>query len=222
MAEILLKAEAGRPKGSAASRRLRTQGKIPGVVYGPSVDATPITVDWRELRATLVTEKGLNAVITLDVEGDRQLAVVKELQRHPVRREVLHVDFLAVSRDVEIHAEVPLVLAGEASKVMSERGVVEQAMSSLTVLAKPDAVPGHLDVDISELEVGSTITVGDLDLPPGVTIDIDPTWAVVTASVTRAVEAEAAGEGEEAAAEGEEAGAEGEAGGEASGDESAE
>lgn len=216
MAEIILKADSGRPRGSAASRRLRAQGKVPGVVYGPTTQATPVTVDWRELRATLVTEKGLNALITLDVDGSRQLAVVKELQRHPVRRDVLHVDFLAVDRNKPIHAEVPLILSGEATKVVAERGVVEQAMSSLTVLAKPDDIPGHIDVDLGELEVGHTITVADLPLPPGVTTDIDPEWAVVTASVTRAVEAEAAAaEGEaEAAGEAEEAEAEASAGGE--------
>lgn len=204
MAEILLKADSGRPKGSAASRRLRAQGKIPGVVYGPTTEPTSITIDWRELRATLVTEKGLNALITLDVDGNRQLAVVKELQRHPVRRDVLHIDFLAVARNKPIYADVPLVLTGEAAKVVAERGVVEQAMSSLTVLAKPDDIPGHLDVDISELEVGHTITIADLELPPSVTTDVDTEWAVVTASVTRAVEAEAAATEGEEAAEGEE------------------
>lgn len=217
MAEIILKAEPGRPRGSSASRRLRAEGRIPAVVYGPTTDATPISVDWKELRAALTTDKALNAVITLDVGGDRQLSVVKDLQRHPVRRDVLHVDFLAVDRNKPIHAEVPLMLTGEALKVAAEKGVIEQALSYVTVLAKPDAIPGHIDVDVAELEVGHTITVADVVAPVGVTIEDDPDYAVVTASITRAVEAEAeVAEGEE----GEEGAAEGEAEEESGGDES--
>lgn len=221
MAEIILKAETGRTRGSAASRRLRAEGRIPAVVYGPTTEAASISVDWRELRAALTTDKALNAVITLDVDGDRQLSVVKDLQRHPVRRDVLHVDFLAVARNKPIHAEVPLVLAGEAAKVASERGVMEQALSFVTVLAKPDAIPGHIDVDVTDLEVGHTITVADLVPPPGVAIEDDPEYAVVTASITRAVEAEAA-EGEEGAEGVEGEAAEGEGGEAESGDEASE
>lgn len=206
MAEIVLKSEVGRPKGTAASRRLRAGGKIPGVVYGSDIESVRVAVDWRELRTALTTDKGLNAVINLDVDGARHLTIVKELQRHPVRRDVLHVDFLVVERDKPVHAEVPIVLEGEAAKVVAERGVVEQAMGHITVLAKPAAIPGQLAVDISELEVGDTITVGDLTFPEGVTIDVDPDYPVVTASITRAVEAEV--EAEEAI-EGEE-GVEGE------------
>jgi large subunit ribosomal protein L25 len=202
MAEIVLKPEVGRPKGSAASRRLRAHGKIPGVVYGREIEPIRLAVDWRELRTALTTEKGQNVVINLDVNGDRHLTIVKELQRHPVRRDVLHVDFLVVEADKPVHAEVPLVLEGEASKVIAERGVVEQAMGHITVLAKPAAIPGQLGVDISELEVGHTITVADLDLPEGVTVDIDPESPVVTASITRAVEAEVEA-AEEAEVEGE-------------------
>lgn len=213
MAEIILKAESGRPRGSAPSRRLRAEGRIPAVVYGPTTEATSISVDWKELRAALTTDKALNAVITLDVDGDRQLSVVKDLQRHPVRRDVLHVDFLAVDRNKPINAEVPLVLAGEAEKVASEKGVMSQALSYVTVLAKPDQVPGHIDVDVTDLEVGHTITVADLVPPPGVTIEDDPEYAVVTASVTRAVEAE----GEAAEAEGEGGEAEGGDAGEGTG-----
>lgn len=203
MAEIVLAADVGRPKGSGASRRLRAQGKVPGVVYGPEIKSARVAVDWRELRAALTTDKGLNAVINLEVDGDRHLTIVKELQRHPVRRDVLHVDFLVVEADKPVHAEVPIVLEGEASKVVAERGVVEQAMGHITVLAKPAAIPGQLPVDISDLEIGQTITVDDLVFPPGVSVDVDPDYPVVTASITRAVEAEVEAE-EEEAIEGEE------------------
>lgn len=213
MAEIVLTADKGRTTGSAASRRLRAEGKVPVVLYGAGVEAQPLTVAWRDLRAALTTEKGLNAVITLKVGGDRHMTIVKDVQRHPVRRDVLHIDFLAVRRDQAVTAEVPIVLEGEPIKVLQERGVVDQMLHSLTIQAKPDSIPGSIELDISELEVGVTLHVSDLTLPAGVTTEVEGDDPIVTAQVTRAVEAEAAAvaEGEEGAAEGEGAG-EGEGG----------
>ncbi|MGH9210363.1 MAG: 50S ribosomal protein L25 [Acidimicrobiales bacterium] len=209
MAEIVLTADTGRPTGSAASRRLRAEGKIPAVVYGSGTEAQAVTVDWRELRQALTTDKGLNAVITLSVNGDEHLTIVKDLQRHPVRRDVLHLDFLVVERDKPVAADVPIVLDGEPIRVIQERGVVDQSLHALTIMAKPAAIPGHLTIDISDMEIGDTLTVGDLSLPPGVTTEVDSEHPIASAQVTRAVEAEVA-EGEEEAAEGEEI--EGEAG----------
>jgi large subunit ribosomal protein L25 len=222
MAEIVLKAETGRPTGSAATRRLRASGRIPGVVYGGGIDPVPLAVDWRELRAALTTDKGLNAVVTLAVDGDQHMTIIKDLQRHPVRRDVLHVDFLVVERDKPVQAEVPIQLEGEPTKVHQERGVVEQLLHALTIYAKPAAIPGHLSVDVSELEIGDTITVADLALPAGVTTEVEDDHAVVTAQITRAAEAEEAeAEGEEEGEEGEGVEGEGEAG-EGGGDEGGE
>lgn len=225
MAEIILAAETGRPTGSSASRRLRASGKIPAVVYGGGMEPTSVAVDWKELRAALTTDRGLNALITLDVDGTRRTAVVKELQRHPVRREVLHVDFLAVDVTKEITTDVLLTLTGEPEKVLREQGVVEQILSALVVSAKPADVPGHIDVDVSDLDIGHVITVGDLDLPPSVTTDVDPDEVIATAKltslafVTEEEEAAAAeAEAEEAEGEGAEAGAEGEGAEEAGGE----
>ena len=108
--EIVLPAETGRPTGSPASRRLRTEGKVPGVVYGQGGDPVAVSVEWRQLRQALTTDAGLNALINIEIDGDRQLSIVKDLQRDPVRREVVHVDFLRISRDVAIEVEVPLSL----------------------------------------------------------------------------------------------------------------
>lgn len=226
MAEIVLAAETGRVTGSSASRRLRAEGKVPAVVYGPGVEAESVSVVWRDLRAALTTDKGLNALITLDLgNGTRRQAVVKELQRHPVRRDVLHIDFFEVDPDKPISTDVTIVLEGDAEAVLREQGVVEQVMNALIVTGKPTAIPGHIAVDVSELEIGHTITVADLTLPSGVTTDADPEETVVTAQVTSAAliedleaaeaeAAEAAAEGAEG--EGAEAEGEGESGGESS------
>jgi large subunit ribosomal protein L25 len=219
MAEIVLKAAAGRVTGSSVSRRLRAEGKVPAVMYGAGVEPTALTVEWKELRVALTTEKGLNAVINLQVDGEKHPSIVKDLQRHPVRRDVQHIDFLVVERNKPVEAEVPIVLEGEPTKVLQERGVVDQQLHMLTVMAKPADIPGHLSLDITDLEIGQTITLADLALPAGVTTDADMEQPIVGAQVTRAVEAEAAAEGEGVEGEeGEGEEGEGEGDGEGGGD----
>src|SRR5262245_49396581 len=219
--DITLVAELGRSTGTSASRRLRATGKVPAVLYGRGAEPQAITVDWRDLRLALTTEKGLNALINLTVNGSTTPAIVKEMQRHPVRRDVLHIDFLAVDVDKPIATDVPIVMEGEATLVYREQGVVDQVMNAIIVHAKPDRIPGHLSIDISALEIGHTITVADLVLPEGVTIDADPEEPVVIAQLTSLAlaEEEEVAEGEEG--EGEEGeGAEGEGGESASSGES--
>jgi large subunit ribosomal protein L25 len=208
--DIILVAETGRSTGSPASRRLRATGKVPAVLYGRGAEPAPISVEWRDLRSALTSDKGLNALLTLKIGGKSTKAIVKEMQRHPVRRDVLHIDFLAVDVDKPITTDVPLVLEGEPEKVIRDDGVVEQIVNVLIVTAKPDAIPGHIAVDVSDLEIGQHITVGDLQLPADVTTEADPDETIVTAKLTSlALAEEAEEEGEEGE---EEEGAEGEGG----------
>jgi large subunit ribosomal protein L25 len=203
MAEITLVAEPGRETGSAASRRLRSAGRVPAVVYGHGVDGVSVSVDGRDLRHALSGEAGLNQLLNLRVGSDTHLALARVIQRHPVRHTVLHVDFQIVARDEVISAEVPITLTGEAREVEQERGVIEQPLSSLTVNATPTRIPSSIEVDISGLKLGESIRVGDLVLPAGVTTDVPEDEAVVVASITRAaIEAEAE-EAEAGEAEGE-------------------
>lgn len=223
MAEITLHATSRAPEGTRSVRRLRATGKVPGVVYGLGGDPINLTVDWRELRAALVTDQGLNAVIHLDIEGTTTPTLVKDMQRHPVRRNVLHVDFLRVDLDKTVDVEVSISLEGEAELVARENGVVDQILTSLLITAKPNDIPSGLTIDITSLEVGSSLHVRDIVLPAGVTTSIDPDDTVVSAqhgisdAEFEAAEAEVAGEGEEGAEAAEGEGAEGgdEAGGDA-------
>jgi large subunit ribosomal protein L25 len=216
--DIILTAETGRPTGSSASRRLRATGKVPAVLYGRGAEPSPITVDWRDLRAALTTDKGLNALITLKVGSKKTTAIVKDMQRHPVRRDILHVDFLSVDVDVSISTDVPILLEGEPVKVTREQGVVDHVLNALVIDAKPDAIPGHLTVDVSDLEIGQSITVADLDLPEGVTTEVDPEETVVTAKLTSLALTEEEGD-EEEGEEGEATEGEAEAAGGDAGDE---
>ena len=221
MEEVALAAEAGRPKGSAAARRLRAAGKIPAVLYGHGVAPQSVAVDGRSLRLALNQESGLNALITLDVAGTRHLAMARQLQRDPVRGTVDHVDFVIVRRDEVVTAEVPVRLVGEAEEVHRADGLVEQQVFALTVHATPANIPAAIEVDIAGLGIGDAIRVGDLALPEGVSTEVDPEDTVVAGQASRVAaeieEAEAAEEAAvpaEAAVVGERAGAgEGEAAG---------
>jgi large subunit ribosomal protein L25 len=209
MPEVTLIAEPGRPVGSAASRRLRASGRVPAVVYGHGRPGTAVSVDGRELRHALSGDAGLNQLLSLQVGPDTHLALARSLQRHPVRHTVVHVDFLIVRRDEVIAADVPVVLVGEAKAVEQEQGIVEQPLTSLSVRATPDRIPPNLEIDISGLNVGDAIRVGDLQLPSGVTTDVSADEPVVLATVSRAaieLEREEAAEAE-AEAEAAEAGA---------------
>jgi large subunit ribosomal protein L25 len=190
MAEITLVAETGRPSGSSACRRLRKQGKIPAVVYGHGIDPIPVSIDGRELRHALTGDSGLNALLNLQVDGSAHLTMARVLQRHPVRGTVIHIDFQVVRRDEVITAEVPIHLVGEAKAVLSEGGVVDHSMTSLTVAATPALIPHAIEVDVTSMTVGDAIRVADLQLPPGVTTEVDPDEPVVIAQGQQVSEAD--------------------------------
>jgi large subunit ribosomal protein L25 len=141
-----------------------------------------LAVDRRELRHALTGAAGVNAVVQLRVDGTTHPTVVKDLQRHPVRHTVTHVDFIVVRMDEEITVDVPIVLEGEPKQVLSEGGVIEHPLSALAVITTPRDIPTHLTVDISGLAIGDVIRVGDLTLPRGVSTDVDPEAPVVVAA----------------------------------------
>lgn len=203
MPEIVLEAETGRPLGSSASRRLRAEGKVPGIVYGHGSEPVAVAVAGRDLRVALSGQAGTNALLSLRAGGKTYLTVARELQRHPVRGTVTHVDFQIVRRDEVIAADVPIVLNGEAIEVHHGDGIVDQQLFTLPVHAKPADIPTHVDVDISGLAIGGVIRVGDLTLPKGVTVDLDAEAPIVTGvppRVQAVAEAEAeAGEAPEEA-----------------------
>jgi len=221
MSEIVLSAETTRTTGTRSSRRLRREGRVPAVVYGLSRDPVSIDVDWPDLRRALTTDAGVNAVIHLEFGGEKQMSIVKVIQRHPVRRDVTHVDFLRIDPKKDVTVDVPVVMVGEAKEVTDADGMVDQNVFSLTVNAAPDSIPNELEIDISDLAIGDSKRVADITLPAGVTTDVDPEETVAVGMITRStLEAMAADEAAEAEAEAEaEAGVEGVEGADEDGDE---
>ncbi len=196
--ELTLKAETGRTTGTRPSRRVRAEGKVPATVYGLAKDPVSVAVEWSELRRVLTTDAGMNALIQLDVDGQTDLTIVKDLQRHPIRRNVLHVDFLRVDPDADVEVEVPIVLVGTPEVLERRGGMIDQILYTLTVSARPNAIPTQLEIDVAGLDIGTNVTVADIALPDGVTTSVDGGDPVAAGTATRAtLEAErAAGEGE--------------------------
>jgi large subunit ribosomal protein L25 len=206
----VLVAETGRPTGSANSRRMRREDHVPAVVYGQGMEPITISVVRRELRHALSGPAGTNTVLDLTVDGQVYPAIVKELQRHPVRRTVSHVDFLQVNLNEEITIAVPVRLEGEAKAVIDEGGLVDPAVDTIEVRTTPRNIPNEIVIDITDMTMDTVITLAELELPAGVTAIADPETAIVTVLFIKEEELPEVEEGEEGeAAEGE--AAEGEA-----------
>ncbi len=208
MSQTKLVATSGRPTGSAAARRLRAEGHIPGVLYGHGMSPISVTVERRELRVALSGPAGANTVLALEVDGKSYPAVVKEMQRHPIKRTVSHIDFLQVNMNEEITVSVPVRIEGEAKAVLAAGGLVDPAVDTIDVLTTPNNMPNEFVIDVTDMQLGDVIRLADLPMPAGVTATGDPEMPVVTVLQTRA--AAAASEGGE--------GAEGEGGEAAEGD----
>jgi len=194
MPSTVLIANTGRQTGSPSSRRLRADEKIPGVIYGHGMEPMSVTVDRRELRNAVSGGAGTNTVLDLTVtgpEGSRVYpAIIKDLQRHPVRRNVTHIDFLQVNLDEEITVAVPLRLEGEADKVAQGNGLVDPAVDTIEVVTTPRTIPDEFVIDISDMDMDTVIRLADVVMPPGVTPTGDPESPVVTVLTMRAEVAE--------------------------------
>ena len=191
MSNTKLAAQLRTTSGSPAARRLRADGHIPGVLYGHGMSPLSVTVERRELRLALSGPAGSNTVLSLEVGGKSYPAVVKEMQRHPVKRAVHHIDFLQVNMDEEITFSVPLHIIGEAKAVMAEGALVDKAVDHIDVRCTPNDMPNSFDVDVTEMQPHDVIRLSDLTMPKGVTALGEPDMAIVTTLTTSAAEAAA-------------------------------
>ncbi len=172
-----LKAEL-RESGKKFARRLRKLKKIPAVLYGEGVESLPLTVDERDFLA-VTHGRTLNVFIKLAVEEKNYNAMVKEVQRHPVKPLFLHVDFQKIAMKEKIHASVPITVVGESIGV-KEGGILEHGLREIEVSALPKDIPDHIEVDVTELKIGDTLRVSDLSSIDGVEILSHPEDVVLT------------------------------------------
>jgi len=197
MADATLIAQRRTESGKGPSGRVRVEGLVPAIVYGLGADNVSVAVSQRELVSILSGGSGMNTLITLNIDGTEELAIARELQRHPVKGNVIHVDFVRVRADQTIQAEIPVHLVGEAEGAV-RGGILEQLVHTLTVEAKPSDFPPSIEHDVSALEIGGQIYVRDLIVPPGVTVLQSGDDLVGQISAPRVAEVAEGAEGEAA------------------------
>src|SRR3954451_21511035 len=202
MADATLVAQPRTALGKGAAGRARRDGLVPAVVYGLGTDTLSIAVQSRELGRFLSGAAGANTLFTLKLDGADQLALARQIQRHPVKGTLLHVDFVRVRADQTIQADVPVHLTGDAEGA-ARGGVLEQFLYTVSVEARPADVPNSLEIDITALEIGDAAQVRELTVPAGVVITNDPDDLVAQISAPRFVEEEVPEAAEGEAAEGE-------------------
>jgi large subunit ribosomal protein L25 len=179
--EIRLTVAARTEFGKGGARRTRRAGKIPAVIYGHGGETRHVALPAHDF-ANAIRKNGINALLTLDVEGAEQLAIAKAIQRHPIKPEIEHVDLLAVRRGEKVTVEVPLHVEGE----IVAGGLLNQEFTSVGVEAEATAIPASITVSIEGKEIGAQITAGDLDLPAGSTLtgEADQVLIVIAAAPT--------------------------------------
>jgi large subunit ribosomal protein L25 len=180
-----LKTKVGRTIGSAESRRLVLADQIPAVVYGHGMTPVKITVDRRDLRIALAGPAGANTILELQVGDDKYPAIVKEMQRDPVKRVVRHVDFMQISLTELITMDVPVHLKGTAKAVLADGGLVDATVNTIQVRATATNIPNEILIDVTDMGMQDVIRLAEIQLPTGVTAVGDPDLVVVTVLTTK-------------------------------------
>ena len=174
--QVKLKVESRTNVGRSAVRKLRARGLIPAVIYGGDNKPQPLQVTARDINAMMSQASGENVLVELEIagEGSSRTALVQEVQHSPVGGDIRHVDFHAISMDQMIQAEVPLEAAGIAVGVKTFGGLLEQSLRALAIECLPGDLPDRITADVSQLNIGDSIHVRDIQFPPGVTPKVQP------------------------------------------------
>ncbi len=173
--QVTLKAGLREGHGKGRARKLRAEGKLPAVVYGAEMAPISLVLNTHEAKLLFHSISVENTIVNLEVEGKKTAlpTLVREIQTHPYRPEILHVDFLRIRSGVEVELDVPVHLTGSAKGVRDDGGVIDQPMHGLPIRCVPDRIPEEILVDVSELEIGDTVHVSEITLPEGVTAMLD-------------------------------------------------
>jgi large subunit ribosomal protein L25 len=194
MSETALVVEARSTTGKGAVRKLRAAGRVPAILYGQGKESVPLVIDPRALERVLKAG-GANTLLDLTVEGRPELgspvALVKELQRHPLRGTILHADLYQVDLTKTVEVEVPVHLVGKP-RGLDFGGILEHSLREITLECLPRSIPSAIEVDVSNLEIGDVVHVRDLLLPEGVSLVSDPDLGVAHVALPAVEETPAA------------------------------
>jgi large subunit ribosomal protein L25 len=188
MATASLKASPRSEKGKGVARKLRAAGEVPGVIYGHGRDPQPLTVNAREFDRLAERVRITSTVIELALDGRTARTLVRELQRDPIRRTVLHIDFQELVAGEKVTVSVPLRFIGTPEGVKTGGGILEEVMHKVDVTTDPANIPDHIDVDVTALTIGHSLHIGDIKLPAGVEITEDPEQTIAVVSAPKAEE----------------------------------
>jgi large subunit ribosomal protein L25 len=205
MATAELKAKLREETGKGVARRIRQGGNVPGVLYGEGHDPVVLEVNFKDFYHVTHTRAGSNVILDLKIDGANRgecKAIIREIQYHPVRRDVLHIDFQEISMSKEVHVNIPVKVIGEALGVRTKGGVLEVLHREVEVRCLPADIPENLPIEITDLDVGDSVQVKDLTFSDGEIID-EPETTVITIVAPTVIEEKPTAE-EEEAAEGEE------------------
>ena len=192
MATAQLSATPRTTSGKGPARSLRSAGQIPGVVYGHARDPQALTLDTREFEKLLSHISAESTVIELSLDGQTTKTLIREIQRHPFKRQILHVDFQELVAGEKVQVNIPIVLLGTPEGVRASGGVMDQTLRELSIRVDPSSIPDHIEVDVSGVLIGHSIHVSELQLPEGVEVLNDPEAPVCVVAAPRAVVEETA------------------------------
>jgi large subunit ribosomal protein L25 len=187
MASTQLSATPREGTGKGSARSLRASGRIPAIIYGHGRDPQALAVDNRELEKLLSRISAESTVIELSMDGKTAKTLIREIQRHPFKRQILHVDFQELVAGEKITVRLPIILAGVPDGVRQDGGVLDQPLRELEVEVDPANIPNHIDIDVTALKIGDSIHVRDIKLPEGVEVVTEADSAVCVVSAPRAV-----------------------------------
>lgn len=184
-----LSADRRSENGKGAARRLRASGRIPAVVYGQGGEGLSVSLDEHEADLLFHRISVENTIVNLEVEGEKHpiATLIREVQTHPFREKLVHVDFYRIQEGVELEVEIPVHLEGTPKGVKDEGGVLQQVIHDLSVACIPSKIPDQIVVDVSGLEVGDAVHISDITLPEGVRALDDPERTLATVNIPRAV-----------------------------------
>lgn len=194
MATANLSANPRAERGKGAARKLRQTGSVPGVIYGHGREPQSLAINTRDLDKLLSTVSAASTVIELTVDGKTSRTLIREIQRHPFKKHVVHVDFQELVAGERVTVNVPLRFIGTAEGVKTGGGILEEIVHLVHLKVDPSNIPEHIDIDVSSLTIGHSFHIRDLALPEGVTVldDEDATVVVVSAPKTVVEETPAA------------------------------
>jgi large subunit ribosomal protein L25 len=178
--------------GKGVARKMRAAGQIPGIIYGHAREPQALAINTRDFEKLLEHISAESTVIELAVGGKTSRTLIREIQRHPFKREYLHVDFQELVAGETVFVRIPIVLVGIPEGVRLEGGVMDQTLRDLEIEVDPVNMPNHIDVNVENMKIGESVHVSDLTLPAGVTAITEGDTTIVVVSAPRAVIEEAA------------------------------